>query len=135
VQNDLGANVRQGELGGDRCRRRERDAKVLASSRGNGSFISRRQALHRGLGHDDEDGFIFLLVSRAKDFVKCGSQRISCKQLEQQLLECEDLLETAVIGGPDDVLGEAVKAFVVLRRGLVGAEERLRSFRKKRFPP
>jgi acyl-CoA synthetase (AMP-forming)/AMP-acid ligase II len=82
----------------------------------------------------DEDGFIFL-VGRAKDFLKCGGQRISCKQLEQQLLECEDLVETAVIGVPDDVLGEAVKAFVVLRRGLVTTEERLRSFCKKQFPP
>jgi acyl-CoA synthetase (AMP-forming)/AMP-acid ligase II len=82
----------------------------------------------------DEDGFIFV-VDRAKDFLKCGGERVSCRHLEDRLLEFEDLLEAAVIGVPDDRLGEAVKAFVVARKpDCAGLEERLRLFCKERMP-
>jgi long-chain acyl-CoA synthetase len=76
----------------------------------------RNQALHTGdLATVDEDGFIYI-VDRAKDFLKCGGKRISCRQVENQLQEFECLLEAAVLATPDDVLGEAVKAFLVARR-------------------
>lgn len=81
----------------------------------------------------DEEGFIYV-IGRAKDFLKCGGKRVSCKQLEQQLLECEDLLEAAVIGVPDEVLGEAVAAFVVPRPGVTAVEETVRQFCKQHLP-
>jgi len=82
----------------------------------------------------DGDGFIYI-VDRAKDFLKCGGKRVSCRQLEEQLLAFEALLEAAVIGVCDQVLGEAVKAFVVPREGeSAGLEERLRLFCKERIP-
>ena len=83
----------------------------------------------------DEDGFIYI-VDRAKDFLKCGGRRVSCREIEEQVLAFEDVLEAAVIGVPDDVLGEAVKAFVVPRatkfNGLV---ERLEVFCKCQMHP
>ena len=83
----------------------------------------------------DEDGFIYI-VDRAKDFLKCGGKRVSCRQIEERLLENEDLLEAAVVGMPDEVLGEAVKAFVVPRNGNSdGLQERLRLFCKQRMSP
>jgi len=62
----------------------------------------------------DDDGFIYI-VDRAKDFLKCGGKRVSARQIENVLLEHAELLETAVIGVPDEVLGEAAIAFVVMR--------------------
>lgn len=62
----------------------------------------------------DADGFIYI-VDRAKDFLKCGGKRVSCRQLENVLLDHPALLEAAVIGEPDDVLGEAAVAYVVPR--------------------
>jgi long-chain acyl-CoA synthetase len=62
----------------------------------------------------DDEGFIYLL-DRLKDFLKCGGERISCRQIEESLREFEEVLEAAVVGMPDEVLGEAVKAFVVPR--------------------
>jgi long-chain acyl-CoA synthetase len=62
----------------------------------------------------DEDGFVYIL-DRAKDILKCGGKRVSCRQVEDQLQAFEGLLEAAVVGIPDEVLGEAVKAFVVAR--------------------
>ena len=52
---------------------------------------------------------------RTRDFVKCGGERVSCQTIEEQLLEFEGLLEAAVIGIPDEILGEGIKAFVVPR--------------------
>jgi acyl-CoA synthetase (AMP-forming)/AMP-acid ligase II len=83
----------------------------------------------------DEDGFLYL-VDRARDFIKCGGERVSCQAVEEQLLEFEDLLEAAVIGVPDEVLGEASKLFVVPREsGIPDLESRLRRFCKEHLPP
>jgi long-chain acyl-CoA synthetase len=83
----------------------------------------------------DQEGFIYV-VDRAKDFLKCGGKRIACRQIEDQLLECEELLEAAVVGVPDEVLGEAVKAFVVPRASNGnGFKESLNDFCKKHMPP
>jgi acyl-coenzyme A synthetase/AMP-(fatty) acid ligase len=81
----------------------------------------------------DEDGFI-QIIGRTRDFLKCGGKRVSCKQLEQQLLEFGDLLEAAVIGVPDEIMGEAVKAFVVARPGAADVEAPLRQFCKEHMP-
>lgn len=62
----------------------------------------------------DEEGFIYV-VDRAKEFIKCGGKRISCRQIEDGLLACNELLEAAVIAVPDEILGEAIRAFVVPR--------------------
>ena len=75
----------------------------------------RNGRLHTGdLATVDNDGFIYI-VDRAQDFLKCGGKRIGCRQIESQLQDFECLLEAAVIGVPDEVLGEAVKAFLVTR--------------------
>lgn len=81
----------------------------------------------------DSDGYLYI-VGRKGDFIKCCGKRISCKQLEQQILEFEELVEVAVIGTPDEIKGEAVKAFVVPRRVSDGVEQRVRKFCKERFP-
>lgn len=81
----------------------------------------------------DEDGFV-TIVSRSRDFVKCGGTRKSCRQLEQQILECCDLEEVAVLGVPDSMMGEAVKAFVVPRiMGNISAEQ-VKAHCKMRLP-
>lgn len=75
----------------------------------------RNGVLHTGdLATVDEDGYIYI-VDRAQDFLKCGGKRISCRVVENQLQEFECLLEAAVLGIPDDIQGEAVKAFLVAR--------------------
>ncbi len=92
--------------------------------------------LHTGdLATVDEDGFIYI-VDRAKDFVKIGGKRTSCRQLEEQMLEFSDLLEVAVIGIPDSVSGEAIKAFVVPRdtRDKLFLQ-RFKEFCAKHLPP
>jgi long-chain acyl-CoA synthetase len=87
------------------------------------------------LARVDEDDFIYI-VGRSKEFLKCGGKRVSCRQLEEQVLGFEGVLEAAVIGIADEVLGDAVKLFIVQRNPASrGIEERLRSFCKERMPP
>jgi long-chain acyl-CoA synthetase len=64
------------------------------------------------LGFADEEGFLFL-TGRARDMIKTGGNRVSGKEIEDAILENPDVLEAAVIGVADPILGEAVKAFVV----------------------
>jgi len=67
----------------------------------------------RDLATVDEEGFIFI-VGRARDFIKSMGNRISPKEVEDVIAELPEVVEVAVIGVPDDIWGEAVKAIVVL---------------------
>ena len=77
----------------------------------------------------DEDGFV-MIVDRARDFLKCGGKRVSCRQIEETLLHFPGMTETAVVGVPDMVLGEAVHLFAVHPEG-AACEEALRTFCEK----
>jgi len=62
----------------------------------------------------DEDGFIYI-VDRKADFIKSFGFRVSSQDVESCILELENVVSAAVIGEPDLVRGEAIRAFVVLR--------------------
>ncbi len=63
----------------------------------------------------DEDGYIFI-VDRKSDFIKVLGHRVSSQEVEAKILELPDVIAAAAIGVPDDVLGEAIRVFVVLRK-------------------
>ena len=62
----------------------------------------------------DADGYCFI-VDRAKDMIISGGENIYSVQVEEAIARHPAVLETAVIGVPDDEWGESVKAFVVLK--------------------
>ena len=80
--------------------------------------------LHSGdLGYVDEDGF-YVIVDRAKDLVIRGGYNVYPREIEEVLYAHPAILEAAVIGKPDERLGEEVVAVVALREGAsVSAEE------------
>lgn len=63
----------------------------------------------------DKEGFIFL-VGRKSEMIKSGAHRIAPKEIEDVLLEHEAVIEAAVIGVIDDILGESIVACVVLKQ-------------------
>lgn len=65
------------------------------------------------LGTVDEEGYIYIM-GREKNIIKSGGNRISPKEIEDAIIELEEVLECAVVGVDDEIMGEAVKAFVVL---------------------
>ncbi|HTQ17303.1 class I adenylate-forming enzyme family protein [Mycobacterium sp.] len=71
--------------------------------------------LHTGdVGHLDDDGYL-VLVDRKKDLVIRGGENISPSEVETVLIAHPDVVEVAVVGRPDPVMGEEPVAFVVPR--------------------
>lgn len=64
----------------------------------------------------DEDGFLYF-IGRRDTMIKSSGFRISPTEVEEVLFQTGKLRGAAVIGVPDDVLGQVVKAFVVARDG------------------
>jgi long-chain acyl-CoA synthetase len=85
------------------------------------------------LGRVDEDGFIYL-VGRTSDFIKPSGHRVSSKEIEDVLVELPDVVEAAVVGVPDPDLGEAVKAYLVIREGQELALKQIHDYCKGRLP-
>jgi acetyl-CoA synthetase len=79
-------------------------------------------ALTGDLGRKDEDGYLWF-VGRADDVIKSGGYRIGPAEVEEALMRHPDVALAAVIGKPDPVRGELVKAFVQLREGRAGTPE------------
>ena len=90
---------------------------------------------HTGdLGRRDAEGFLYV-VGRKKDMIKAGAHRIAAKEIEDAILEFRDVHETAVIGVPDEILGESIRAYVVFQEGAGGdGVAGLKAFLKKRLP-
>jgi acyl-CoA ligase (AMP-forming) (exosortase A-associated) len=65
----------------------------------------------------DEDGFLYF-VGRRDNMIKSSGFRISPTEVEEALMQSGLLREAAVIGVPDPVLGQVIKAFVVAREGM-----------------
>ncbi|MEI7909095.1 MAG: AMP-binding protein [Verrucomicrobiota bacterium] len=64
----------------------------------------------------DADGY-FWFIGRKDDVIKSSGYRIGPFEVESALLEHHTVLDVAVIGKPDPIRGQIVKAFVVLRNG------------------
>jgi acyl-CoA synthetase (AMP-forming)/AMP-acid ligase II len=60
----------------------------------------------------DSDGF-FYFVSRKDDIIKCRGEKVAPKEVEHAIQGIPSVREVAVIGIPDPLLGQAIKAFVV----------------------
>ena len=74
------------------------------------------------LGRHDEDGY-FWFEGRDGDMIKSAGYRIGPFEVESALLKHPAVAEAAVVGKPDELRGEIVKAFVVLRPGNIGNEQ------------
>lgn len=82
------------------------------------------------LARKDADGYIWV-VGRKREIIKSGGHRVSAKEIEERLLESEKVAEAAVFGVPDDVLGEAIIAAVVLRPGMEATAKDLQGWCQK----
>lgn len=73
--------------------------------------------LHTGdIFRTDQEGYLYF-VGRRDDIIKSRGEKVSPREVENVLYGIEGVLEAAVIGVPDVILGQAVKAFVVLKSG------------------
>jgi acetyl-CoA synthetase len=89
------------------------------------------------LARRDADGY-YWFVGRADDVIKSAGHLIGPFEVESALLEHPAVAEAGVIGVPDPVIGETVKAFVALKAGYAAGEEMRRDllgFARTRLGP
>ena len=78
------------------------------------------------------DGYIEVR-DRLKDVIISGGENISSVEVEGVLLRHAAVQEVAVVGFPDEKLGETPRAFVVLKPGASITEDELRQFARERM--
>ncbi len=69
----------------------------------------------------DADGYVYF-KARTDDMILSAGYNIGAPEVEAAVLEHPDVAECAVVGVPDEIRGQAIKAFVVLRPGLSGSD-------------
>jgi long-chain acyl-CoA synthetase len=84
-------------------------------------------------GYIDEDGN-FYITGRKKDIIIRGGENVSPVEVEEVILQHPAVAEAGVIGIPDAVYGEEIKAFVVMKPDKHINEEELITFCKDRLP-
>ncbi|NLL06064.1 MAG: acyl--CoA ligase [Clostridiaceae bacterium] len=82
------------------------------------------------VAREDEDGFIYL-VDRKKDVIISGGENLYPVQIEDFLRTHNAIKDVAVIGLPDDRLGEIAAAIIELKEGVVCTEEDINDFCKE----
>jgi amino acid adenylation domain-containing protein len=70
----------------------------------------------------DDEGYLYF-VGRMDDMIKTRGEKVAPKEIEAVLFNLEGVREAAVIGVPDALLGQAIKAFVVLEQGVAITEK------------
>ena len=70
----------------------------------------------------DEDGYIWV-IGRIDDVIKVSGYRLGTAEIESALVSHESVAESAVIGVPDELRGNIIKAYCILRQGYEGSEK------------
>ena len=92
-----------------------------------------RRAIRNGwlytgdLGRMDDDGLLYI-VDRKKDMIIRGGENVYPVEVEEVLYQIPELLEAAVVGVPDEILGEVPKAYAVIKDGESITEEEILSY-------
>lgn len=98
-----GSNVMQGYWG---------DGRLTARTYRDGQYPAGRTLYSGDYFRQDEDGYLYFL-GRKDDMIKCKGERVSAKEVEDVICGIEGVAEAAVIGVPDEILGQAIKVFIV----------------------
>ena len=95
--------------------------------------VSTKKAIKNGwlytgdMAKADDEGYLWFM-DRKKDIIIRGGENIYSVEVENVLYAFPKILEAAVVGMPDQIFGEQVKAFVVLKEGQETTEEAVRKF-------
>ena len=80
----------------------------------------------------DEDGY-FYFVDRMKDMIKRSGENVAAQEVERVLALHEAVYEAAVIGVPDKIKDEAIKAYIILNKNASVTEQELIQFCSERL--
>jgi long-chain acyl-CoA synthetase len=83
-------------------------------------------------GYMDDEGYFFI-VDRIKDMIIRGGENVYPREVEEVLYAHPAVAEAAVVGEPDPLWGETVKAMVTLREGVRAAPNEISAFCRERL--
>lgn len=75
------------------------------------------------LAYLDDEGYVWF-VGRDDDVIKTSGERVGPFEVESALVAHHDVIEAGVIGKPDELRGQIIKAFVVLKKGVEGNDKK-----------
>ncbi len=110
-----GASLPAGETGEVWCANPSRMTCYLNNPQETEAAFTGRWFHTGDLGYLDDEGYLYL-VGRSKDLIVSGGVNIYPAEIEQVILQHPAVLDCAVVGVVDDKWGQAIKAFVTLRR-------------------
>jgi long-chain acyl-CoA synthetase len=87
-----------------------------------GPICGERVCYTGDLFRTDEEGY-FYFVSRKDDIIKCRGEKVAPREVENVLYGIRGVQDAAVIGVPDPLLGQAVKAFIIAPGATLSAAE------------
>ena len=96
------------------------------------------EAFHSGwfhtgdLGYQDQDGF-FYVVDRKSDMIIRGGENIYPREIDEVLYQHPKVQDAATVGVKDDLYGEEVRCFIVLRAGEHATEDEILFFCRERL--
>jgi amino acid adenylation domain-containing protein len=132
VLDDSGVRVKPGETGKLYVRgahvmlgywnQPEKTARMLKA----GPYPGERVLCTHDLFTIDEDGYLYF-VGRSDDIIKTRGEKVSPVEVENAMFAIPGIREVAVIGIPDEVLGQAVRAYVVLQSDSGLSEKQIRA--------
>jgi long-chain acyl-CoA synthetase len=83
---------------------------------------------HTGdIGYEDQDGY-FYIVDRKTDMIIRGGENIYPREIDEVLYKHPAVASAAAVGMPDELYGEDVAAFVVLKKGATADEQSIITF-------
>jgi long-chain acyl-CoA synthetase len=90
---------------------------------------------HSGdVAYMDEDGYAYI-VDRIKDMINVGGEKVFPSEVEDMMLTHPKIKDLVVVGIPEDLKGEAPKAFIQLQEGKTATEQEIREFCKAKMAP
>jgi len=92
------------------------DPEMTATRYRPGPIPGERVCYTGDLFRSDEEGYMYF-VARKDDIIKSRGEKVAPKEVETVLYQLKGVTEAAVVGVPDPLLGQAVKAFVVVSGG------------------
>jgi long-chain acyl-CoA synthetase len=91
--------------------------------------------LHTGdLGYLDDDWYLFI-VDRKKDLIKTSGCQVWPREIEEVIASHPDVQEVGVAGVPDQLKGEVVKAWIVVRGGAKLSRDDIRAYCRTKLAP
>jgi long-chain acyl-CoA synthetase len=91
--------------------------------------------LHTGdIATMDDEGY-FYIVDRKKDLILSAGYNVYPREVEEVLYQHPKVFEAAVIGLPDEVRGEKITAYLVLKPGETATTAEIRAFCRERLAP